>query len=233
MLNLKEEQKYGQLRKLSRELHIPTPEAFLTLEVFDKDGKLIQRHKQRSHSWVRNAYNLMFCQLGGKDADTGVGEFGAGYLSFKDTGAAVKQGNYTGAITDPSSSADAVGNAYRAAVSTVDYGIIIGSGTNPESFEGYALQTPIQEGNGAGQLNHLQQEEPVASYTPSTKTFKVVHIRYMNNNSVNEVGLVDKMRYDAMFPYILMSRDKLVSTVTIPDTGQLKVTYTIQLTYPA
>ncbi|GAJ16232.1 unnamed protein product, partial [marine sediment metagenome] len=28
-----EEQKYEQLRKLAKELHIPVPEAFLTLEV--------------------------------------------------------------------------------------------------------------------------------------------------------------------------------------------------------
>ncbi|GAI09984.1 unnamed protein product [marine sediment metagenome] len=32
---------------------------------------------------------------------------------------------------------------------------------------------------------------------------------------------------------IVATRDKLASTVTVPDTGQLKVTYTIQLTYPS
>ncbi|GAI36690.1 unnamed protein product, partial [marine sediment metagenome] len=38
MLDLKEERKYKRLRKLGQELHIPIPEAFWTLEVFDKDG---------------------------------------------------------------------------------------------------------------------------------------------------------------------------------------------------
>jgi hypothetical protein len=33
--------------------------------------------------------------------------------------------------------------------------------------------------------------------------------------------------------YTLVCRDKLAATVTIPNTGQLKVTYTIQLTYPS
>ncbi|GAI82076.1 unnamed protein product, partial [marine sediment metagenome] len=31
----------------------------------------------------------------------------------------------------------------------------------------------------------------------------------------------------------MVTRDKLASTVTVPDTGQLKVTYTIQLVFPA
>jgi len=81
VLDTKEERKYEQLRKLGQELHIPIPEAFLTLEVFDKDGKLLQRHHQRSHSWVRNAYNMLFCQLSGKGC-TGDG-FGAGKISVK------------------------------------------------------------------------------------------------------------------------------------------------------
>ncbi|GAJ13452.1 unnamed protein product, partial [marine sediment metagenome] len=66
MLDLKEERQYERLKKLGRELHIPIPEHFLTMEVFDKDGKLIQRHHQRSHSWVRNAYHLLFCQFARK-----------------------------------------------------------------------------------------------------------------------------------------------------------------------
>ena len=58
-----DERKYRQLKKLGQELRIPIPEAFWELEVRDKDGKVIQRHKQRSHSWVRNAYNFLFSEL--------------------------------------------------------------------------------------------------------------------------------------------------------------------------
>ena len=83
MLDTKEEQQFAELKKLARKLHVPIPEVFLELEVFDKDGKLIQRHRQRSHSWVRNAYNMLFCQLAGKDASDDT--FGAGKLNIKDT----------------------------------------------------------------------------------------------------------------------------------------------------
>jgi len=31
----------------------------------------------------------------------------------------------------------------------------------------------------------------------------------------------------------MTARDLLIATVTVPDTGQLKVTYTVQLSYPA
>jgi hypothetical protein len=76
-----------------------------------------------------------------------------------------------------------------------------------------------------------------------TRVFKVEMLRYLNNNSgadigVNEVALVPKVSASvdsggyAPSP-TLVARDKLPSTVTVPNTGQLKVTYTIQLTYPA
>lgn len=216
----------------------PTIKAFWELEVRDKDGKVIYKHRQRSHSWVRNAYNLMFCQLAGKDADAGVGEFGAGYLSYKDTGGTIKRGNWTGAITLDATSADAVGNAYRAGAAIDDFGILVGSGTNAESFEDYALQTQIVDGTGSGELSHVEQEAPVDTYTAGTKTWKNELARYFNNNSggvvtVNELALVDKSRAAAETPFLLMARDKLASAVNIPDTGQLKVTYTIQLVYPA
>jgi len=65
-------------------------------------------------------------------------------------------------------------------------------------------------------------------------------VRYFNNNSggdidVNEVGLVMNQPQGGSTVYgkRLQARDKLASTVTVPNTGQLKVTYTIQLTYPA
>ena len=63
--------------------------------------------------------------------------------------------------------------------------------------------------------------------------------RYFNNNSggdvsVNEVALsLRGYKPGSTVPYNYMTaRDKLITTVVVPDTGQLKVTYTVQLTYP-
>ena len=66
--NDQNERKYQQLQKLGQELKIPTFEAFLEFEVRDGNGKTIHHHRQRSHSWVRNAYNHLFCQVAAKDA---------------------------------------------------------------------------------------------------------------------------------------------------------------------
>ncbi|MBA7606572.1 hypothetical protein ES703_13722 [subsurface metagenome] len=117
---------------------------------------------------------------------------------------------------------------------------MVGSGTDAESFEDFVLQTPIAEGTGAGQLNHAASEAHSTSYAALTLTNTLV--RYFNNNTVgetsvdvNEVGLVCQgaARNVVGGSKWLQSRDLLASTVTIPSTGQLKVTYTIELTYPS
>ena len=235
MLDLKEEQEYTKLRKLAQELHIPIPEAFWTLEVFDKDGKLIQRHHQRSHSWVRNAYNLMMIQLAGLDAKDNT--FAAGKISMKDTAATVQwQANRGLSLDSLGSSWIDAGYTYRGPAGDDDMGILVGSGTTAESFEDYVLATKIANGVGAGQLSYVEGDEVVPSY--AALVFTATHVRYFNNNSggnvdINEVCIVAYATKSPPDFYALMARDKLASTVTVPDTGQLKVTYTIQLTYPS
>lgn len=236
-LDIKEEQKYKRLRKLAQELHIPMPEAFIELEVFDKDGNLIQRHRQRSHSWVRNAYNLLFCQLAGKAPDD-TGEFGGGYLSFKITTGAIKALNTPPIIGKYNVAIDDTTNGYRAPAGEDAWGILVGSGTDAESFEDFELQIQIVEGTGAGELNHVESQAHAITYATLTLTNTL--IRYFNNNTVgetsvavNEVALVPRgWVANSNWPW-LQSRDKLASTVTVPSTGQLKVTYTIELTYPS
>jgi len=232
MLDPKEEKRYGELQRLAQELHIPMPEAFIEVEVRDKYGYVIQRQKQRSHSWTRNAYNMMFTNLAGLNADDAA-VFGAGKLNIKETDGNIQEGEYP--VAQYTSSMEGTTYGYRAGAADASKSIIVGSGTNAESFEDYALQTPIAEGNGAGQLNHVATEPHSESY--AALVFTNEWVRYFNNNSggnvsVNEVALVADIKF-GITRTILTSRDKLASTVTVPDTGQLKVTYTIQLTYPA
>lgn len=235
MLDPKEEQKYNRLRKLAQGLHIPICEAFLTLEVFGKDGKLLQRHHQRSHSWTRNIYNIIFVGTVAKlpTDDT----FGAGLLSLKDTGGDVRYSatrpiHYEDNALDSAACAQGI----IAPAANDDYSILVGSGISAESFDDYALETKIVEGSGAGQLNHVQSEGHSISY--AALTLKDELVRYLNNNSggnvdVNEVALAVSIAVYNTDYNVVISRDHLASTVTVPDTGQLKVTYTVQLTYPS
>jgi len=232
-----EEHKYKKLKELGTELHIPIFEAFLKMEVFDKAGKLVHEHSQRSHSWVRNAYNLMFCQLAAKAPSDST--FEAGKLSIKDTSGSTQYGADKPLMSCPSGAdPDSAGYAYLAPAGEDDWGILVGSGTNAESFEDYALDTQITEGTGGGQISYIASQAHAITYTAGTKVLKNDLIRFFNNNTgssraVNEVALVV---FGAIYSYghkWVQSRDHLASTVTVPDTGQLKVTYTIQITYPA
>jgi len=232
-----DERLYEELRKLGQRLHIPAPEAFWEIEVRDGSGQITQRFKQRSHSWVRNAYNMMFCYLAGKDLSNN--GFGAGYLSLKDTSNNVRNGS--GAVcVSQTSTLDGTSMGYRGPAGNDTYGILVGSGINPEDFESYALQAKIANGTGAGQLTYVESEAHAVTWNPGTLTMKNELARYFNNNSggdvsVNEVALALRgYQPGSSVPYNYMtSRDKLVPTVIVPNTGQLQVTYTVQLTYPA
>ena len=228
------ERKYQQLKKLGQELKIPTFEAFLELEVRNGNGGTIYHQKQRSHSWVRNAYNVLFCQIAAKDASDVT--FGAGKLSGKQTNGTVRGLSYPFGYGD-AVSIEGTSAGLRAAAGVDTKGIVIGSGTNAETFEDYGLQTPIVNGTGAGQMSYIASELHAITYDAGTKTLTDTLIRYFNNNSggsvnVNEVGIVALFQGQFAQNYML-SRDKLAATITVPNTGQIKVTYSIQLTYPA
>ena len=229
----RDERKFQEFCRLGKILKMPTLEAFLEIMVVMPDGKVVHHHKQRSRSWVRNVYNKLFSELG---AVNFTGAYGAGGLAAKDTGGTVKSvscpfGFYYGV------SMLTAGEGYIGPVASNISGIVVGSGVNAESFEDYALQTIIANGTGAGQLSYVLGEPYAVSYDAPTKVMTVVHGRYFNNNSagvvsVNEVALYSKENTGGIW-YGCNSRDKLGATVTIPASGQLKVTYTVQLTYPA
>lgn len=229
------ERKYEKLRKEAQELHIPLLEAFWDFEVRDKNGKVIKQYHQRSHSWVRNAYNLLFCGLGSVNAADAA--FGAGKLNIKDLTGVIRSGDYPICLYEGWNHFTlAIG--YLANPGIVDRSILVGSGTNAEDFEDYVLQTMIAHGVADGELDYAGTTPYSISYDAPTKTLSVLWIRYFDNAgavtvTVNEVGL-------AIYAYVahvakgwLHSRDKLATGITIPVAGQLRVTYTISLVYPA
>jgi hypothetical protein len=132
------------------------------------------------------------------------------------------------------------GHGFRGSSGDDTFGIEIGSGSTSENFNDYALATKITNGSSAGQLAFATSNVPVIAYVAGTKTFTVAHVRYFNNNSggdvtVNETGLVSSP-YQTDISNIgatMWSRDVLGAPVVVPTTGQLKVTYTLSLAYPA
>jgi len=234
------ERKFRRLAALGKELGIPIPQAFLEIEVKMPDGKILTHFKQRAHSWVRNAYNLLLSEMACKDLDSGVGAYGPGELSIKDTAAGVQRGS-RGAIISAGSGAfsfEGAGQNYRANAGIATHGIQVGSDNTVFSFEDYKLVVPIIEGTGAQQLSHAAMAAPTKSY--GALTWAITWMRFFNNNTlaatdvlVKEVGLITAGYIVSAPINWLNSRDVLGATVTIPSTGQLKVTYAISLVYPA
>lgn len=250
------EAEYQELSKLGKELKIPIPETFLQLEVF-KDGQRIYGHKQRSHSWNRNAYNWMISQLGGKNAEAA--PFGPGriniirYIAAGSDSVGTPQNVPIG--WGPSAAGSGGSNnqnwnpidteAQRIAgifalAGTTTRGIFPGSGNAAEDFNGSRLANLIPHGEGAGQLSYQTTIMPALEYDAPSKTLTSKYIRHFNNNSggtltLNEVGIFPQVctgDTSSASGYCMVCRDVLSTPLELPDTGQLKVTFSIEIVYP-
>ena len=229
--------KLDQIDKDCMAMHVPTPpKTFINMKVHDKDGSLLSDYSIPSRSWVRNAYNILACQLLVLNNDTvtgGATSYEAGSLKNKDTGGIDRStSGYTHRLRQ---SALVVGESEDSG-----YGIVVGSGDTAESFEHHKLITKIIHGTGSGQLSYTAQASPSPGYNSDNKKWTAENSRIFNNNSgdtvtVKEVGLVAKIDFGSSttISYILLCRDLLVSAVNVPNGGQLTVTYTIEMTYPA
>ncbi len=227
--------KYRRLSRLGQELRIPIAECFLELEVTMPDGRVTHHHRQRSHSWVRNGYNVLVCAMMALNYNDAV--YGAGNLNIKATNGTVQK--RAGAIFYAYNDSDweSASCGYMASAGGLTNGIVVGSGINAESFEDYALQTQIAHGTGAGQLSYAQGEAPAKSYDAGTRTYSCVWTRYLNNNSggdvtVNEVGLIMSLNTN-VGNRGMVSRDKLGAPVVVASAGQLKVSYAFSVVFPA
>lgn len=220
------ESKFAQLRALGAELSVPVPEVFVTRKI-ENPGRETIIKEGRSHTWVRNYYNLIFAASFGSftvsPTFSASGSYGAGSLKLKDTG--------TSESTPITSSTLPYINSNTSTSAIINGGIWIGRGDAAYSFENNALSAIIANGTGAGQMSYGAMAHQVPVYTSGTKEWTQAIKRVYNNNSaaaigVKEIGL-------GGFGSILNARDVLGSTDTINVGGQYTVTYTVKLTFPA
>lgn len=204
------------------------PKGFINLTVLDKDGQEIERHEMLSKSWTRNFYNSIFLTMFRKTINSEGSAFGDGTLMIKDTAGSAYDVNYNGYPYDIVGSA---GSAVK--------GIVVGSGNTAESFGSYALTSKIANGTGAGQLSYAAGEAFDLTWSSGTREFSLLARRYFNNNSgaaidVNEVGWYADYIYDGSYvKNLMLNRDLLPSTLSIPNGGRLKVDYIFKMVYPS
>lgn len=119
--------------------------------------------------------------------------------------------------------ADATNNQYL--------GIVVGSGTNATTYNTVLMQTLIDFGTGNGELFALPS---TAEYDQSTRISTLTRsFISLNENSspisVNEVGITTSTGSGGKSDVILMVRDVLPSTLSIPYEGTLSVQYKLRI----
>jgi len=176
------------------------------VEVTDKEGHVIKRIEAPSKSFVRQwnqVVNIQAKQLASTLTDTG----GVGR----------------------SISVVSVNLLIQAGAGVTNYGIRVGKGSTAVTINDYALETPLAEGAGADQLNHVAGTYTGVAINGSDASFNIK--RSMINNSgstisgINEIGAY--MRMGSY--YGLAFRDVLGGAVSVPDGGAITITYTIKV----
>jgi hypothetical protein len=193
-----------------KKLH-PQLEMWLTVENWsgpNGTGRLLSKKRIKCHSYVGNFIGLLYVGM----AQT--------TLNIPDTG------NVLRTITPTQYNYRAVATAGDAT-----FGVVVGTGTQANDVGAYALQTPIANGTGAGQLQYGAVS--VTSPTTVGQKRQMTIARVFTNNSgasitVNEVGLViygnnGSTNYDFLV-------ERTLNTNTIANGASATWTYTISIT---
>lgn len=224
------------VQKDALRLHMPIPPiSFLTLDLFENDGGKIGKHalhyKDLTHTYNRNAYNMLTTQHCFLQSTYGEG-YGAGKMGNTATDATVKStANYAHVVS-------IISNTSNAAAADVTRGIVIGTGVGGENFEGYILGTKILHGITAGKMSYQAMPAVVTSYNAVTKTLSNVLERCFNNDSggtilVSEVGLYVYMTLSGSTNNAMLWRELLAEDYHVPTANILRVRYQVDSVYPA
>ncbi|HHW41254.1 MAG TPA: hypothetical protein GXX19_08920 [Syntrophomonadaceae bacterium] len=234
-----EQREVEELIQQQKRLHIaPSPVVYLTAEVQTLDGEPLARYEDRSRSWVRNYYNWMATQTLARGAEALGNTYGAGTLVMKDISGSV-QGYSEICYHVYNSNEYTFNEGMRGASGNTNIGIVVGTGTGPENFDAYKLTTLIPHGTATGQLQYQEMGPGTLSWDSVGKKFVQVLERIFINNSggtitVGEAGIYAKIRASSAYYYsFLIARDVLSPAIEVPNSSQLKVTYTIELALPA
>ena len=217
-----EDSEYDQFVCLSKRLGIPVPLNHIEL-IVHLHGKKISHFRDRSRTVNRNYWNMILNFLTRLSSDAT--NFGAGYYSFKEKGGTVPAGTSSSYQWSP-----------LGIINNANFGILVGRGTTAESFESYALATPIAHGTGANQMSHAAMAAATKAYTAGTKTWVFTFTRAFTNSSLAQIDVTEAAWYydtPNWGYYVMVNRDLLAAPVAVPNNGVLIVQYTISLALPA
>ncbi|MBA7610100.1 hypothetical protein ES703_17305 [subsurface metagenome] len=183
-----------------------------TVEVRDKEGRIIKRVSAPSRSYVQQWNQFLNVLAAHGDSKT-----------IKDTAGV----NQTVAI-----SAWYYALQMNGAIAGINFGIRVGTGNTPVAIDDYALESPCGEGAGTDEFKHQAVICTAPSVVGPSCSFTLSRIILNISGasiSVREIGSYFQ-NYQSGWFYFLGFRDVLPGAVNIPDGGSIRVTYTVSVT---
>lgn len=184
-----------------------------TVEIRDKEGKLLKRQRRKAHSFLQQYNELISYLMTNVDR------------SVKDTGG-----------TDRTLDRNAPSSIWTLASFGTEAqdveGVVIGTGATAVAIDDHALETQIAHGVGSGQMYYYAVTISTPSVNGSECSFTLT--RVIGNQSgatitVKEIGIYSRAYYTA-YSYHCIVRDVLTTTQDVPDGGSITVVYTIKVT---
>lgn len=230
------EREYRKMEKLGGKLGIPIPGMHCRRQIFLDGKQTFDSGFNRSHTVDRNYYNFVFCMANAKNLSDAT--FGTALLSLKDTDGAINfdiddviQYSFGDDLDSRS-----VNKGILATSGTDELGIVIGTNSGAEDFEGFALGTRIVNGSDGGEMDYSQSE--LHAITNATLTLKNTLIRDFNNNSPGSITVEEAGIYvgitrgtGSVFP-CMITRD-LTGGDVVASAAQYRYTYESTLVYPS
>jgi hypothetical protein len=194
------------------------------LEVRDKNGRIVKKHRQMSHSFLKQWLQFLRCQT-----SITLGGSGISITVIDDSGTAR---TFPYSWTETFNREALMCNALAGDNS---YGIVVGISDAPNTINTYSLGAKISHGTGSGQLQYGNHTfEDITNPSGNILVFRI--IRTFSNGSgatitVKEVGLEvrnnDSQGYTRTY---LIARDVLSTPVDVPNGMTLTVRYIFQIT---
>ncbi|MBA7664354.1 hypothetical protein ES703_72412 [subsurface metagenome] len=182
-------------------------ELWYSVVVRDRHGKIISRERRKSKSFLKQWNQLVYVQMS------------QATISITDTG-----GNSRSIGPDLSSF------NMDAAIGVITHGIRVGTENTAVAIDDDALETPLTEGAGAGQMNHWACTVGDPTVSAPNCSFLVSRVIVNSSGSeitVKEAGIYMKMKGGY---YSCAVRDVFGTPQAVPNGGAITVNWTLQVT---
>lgn len=208
--------------------------------VRDRDGRVIQRHKQRMHSFVGNFLRMMANLFSDPrtttSSSTGATSYPA-YVTYTNALTTTGNASYTPYVATMVSTASSTVMfsimGVKAPADETRYGIVIGKGTTAVSMSDVNLASPYT----SNEFIYSPVDVSAPSIGTTSGSFNITR-NFVNKTastlSVTEAGIIALFNWQyyntGTSAYYLIARDLFSTPASVPSYSTLQVIYTFTVT---